>query len=82
MSAAESQVIGTPAVVCKFGSLEERIQDNISGFVCQDEKEFSYNTINILNDDDIWMRMHKNLIKDNNHLSWSEVAQEWKRIID
>ena len=49
---------------------------------CKNEKEFSYNTINILNDNNIWMRMHKNLIKDNNHFTWSEVAKKWKRIID
>ncbi len=82
MSAAESQVIGTPAVVCNFGCLKERVKNRKTGFVCKNEKEFSYNTINILNDNNIWMRMHKNLIKDNNHFTWSEVAKKWKRIID
>ncbi len=82
MSAAESQVIGTPAVVCNFGCLQERVEHGKTGFICENDQEFSFNTINVLNDNNIWMRMHKKLIKDNNHLAWSEVAQIWKKIID
>lgn len=81
MSAAEAQVLGVPCVVCNYGSMQERVRNNQTGFVCQDDKEFVKKTIKLLNDDDIWMKMHSNLIKNNNHLKWSKVAKIWQKIL-
>ena len=82
MAVAEAQVLGIPAVVCDFGSLKERIKNNNTGYVCKDDKDFALKTIKLLKDDKTWMRMHKNLIKDNNHEDWMKVAQKWQKIID
>ena len=82
MAVAEAQVLGIPAVVCNFGSLKERVKDNYTGFVCKNDEDFSLKTIKLLKDDKTWMRMHTNLIKNNNHENWIEVAKRWKKIID
>ena len=79
---AEAQVLGVPAVVCNFGSLKERVKNNHTGFVCENDEDFSLKTIKLLKDDKTWMKMHKNLIKNNNHENWMEVAKKWQKIID
>ncbi len=82
MAAAEAQALGIPAVVCDFGSMKERILDNKTGFVCKSDEQFNLKAIKLLNDDKIWMRMHKNLLKNDNHFRWSEIAKKWKKIIN
>ena len=82
MAVAEAQVLGVPAVVCNFGSLKERVKNNHTGYVCENDEDFSLKTIKLLKDDKTWMRMHKNLIKNNNHENWTEVAKRWQKIID
>ena len=82
MAVAEAQVLGVPAVVCNFGSLKERIKNNHTGYVCENDEDFSLKTIKLLKDDKTWMRMHKSLIKNNNHENWMEVAKRWQKIID
>ena len=75
MALAEAQVTGIPAVVRDFGSMKERVLNNKTGFVCKTDKEFNTKAIKLLNDDKIWMRMHKNLLINDNHLRWSDVAK-------
>ena len=82
MAVAEAQVLGIPAVVCNFGSLKERVKNNYTGYVCENDEDFSLKTIKLLKDDKTWMKMHKNLIKNNNHENWTEVAKKWQKIID
>ena len=82
MALAEAQVTGIPAVVRDFGSMKERVLNNKTGFVCKTDKEFNTKAIKLLNDDKIWMRMHKNLLINDNHLRWSDVAKKWKKIIN
>ena len=82
MAAAEAQALGIPAVVCDFGSMKERILDNKTGFVCKSDEQFNLKAIKLLNDNKIWMKMHKNLLKNDNHFRWSEIAKKWKKIIN
>ena len=82
MAAAEAQAIGIPSVVSDVGSMRERVLDNKTGFVCKSDEDFNLKAIKLLNDDKIWMRMHKNLLINDNHLRWSDVAKKWKKIIN
>ena len=40
---------GIPVVVCNFGSLNERVKNYETGFVCDNESEFSIKTIKLFN---------------------------------
>ena len=81
MAVAESQMLGVPAVVCNYGCLAERVVNNKTGFVCDNNEEFSLKTIKILNDDNIWNKMNKELLKKKNYFKWSEIAKKWLKII-
>jgi len=82
MAVAEAQAIGIPAVVRDYGSMKERVLNNKTGFVCKSDEEFNTKAIKLLNDDKVWMRMHKNLLINDNHLRWSDIAKKWKKIIN
>jgi len=81
MSAAESQMLGTPAVVCKYGCMDERVEDSRTGFVCDDSVQFCQKTINLLVDDNLWKKMNLNMVKNKNHHSWAKIAKKWKKIL-
>ena len=59
MAVAESQMLGVPAVVGDYGCLAERVMNNKTGYVCNSDDEFCSKTIRILNDDNLWKKMHK-----------------------
>ena len=82
MAVAEAQALAIPAVVCDYGAMRERVVDNKTGYVCKNTEDFNLKAIKLLNDDKIWMRMHKNLLTNDNHLRWSEIAKKWKKIIN
>ena len=42
---------------------EERVVDNKTGYVCKNTEDFNSKAIKLLNDDKIWMRMHRNFDK-------------------
>ena len=82
MAVAEAQALAIPAVVCDYGAMRERVVDNKTGYVCKNTEDFNLKAIKLLNDDKIWMRMHRNLLTNDNHLRWSEIAKKWKKIIN
>ena len=76
MAVAEAQALAIPAVVCDYGAMRERVVDNKTGYVCKNTEDFNLKAIKLLNDDKIWMRMHRNLLTNDNHLRWSEIAKK------
>ncbi len=82
MSAAESQILCTPGVVMNSGCLGERIINQKTGYVCDNEEEFIQRTIELLVDNKQWIKMHTHLLKNNHHYSWKEIAQKWKKILE
>ena len=81
MALAESQMLGVPAVVGNLGCLQERLIDGKTGFICNNDEEFCKNTVKLLNDDELWIDMNKELKKKQNYFTWKEVAKKWQKII-
>ena len=82
MSLAEAQLLRVPSIVCDLGCVNERVKNKITGYVCDNDKDFSESAIKILKDDDSWNLMKRNML--NNHhdyYSWNEVAKLWKELI-
>ena len=60
MAVAEAQALGVPAVVQPLGSLPERVQDGITGFIAMgDDESFAQRAIALLTDDALWRRQHE-----------------------
>ena len=82
MSLAEAQMVGLPSVVMNHGCMNERIINGKTGYICENDKMFCDKTIKLLNDDLLWINMHKNALKKKNYLTWNEVANKWKKILN
>ena len=82
MALAEAQMVGLPSVVMNYGCMNERVINNKTGYVCNDDKFFCNQTIKLLNDDPLWKNMHKNALKKKNYLTWNEVVDKWKKILN
>jgi len=75
LAVAEAQSLGLPCVVQDIGSMKERVKDGITGFVTENDSEFIEKSIQLLQDNPTWQRMHKNCIAMNLNNSWSDSAK-------
>ena len=51
LAVAEAQALGLPAVVCDLGSMKERVEHGVTGFVAKSDEEFVQYTNRVLTDD-------------------------------
>ena len=81
MAVAESQMLGIPSVVGNYGCLKERVINQKTGFVCDNDKEFCLGTINLLNNDNLWQKMNMESLKRKNYYKWSHIAKKWLEVL-
>ena len=81
MSVAESQMLEFLQLL-EFWIIGERVVNNKTGFVCENDEEFCLNTIKNLNDDKLWKKMNKHLIKGERIiLNGLRLQKKWLKII-
>ena len=79
LAAEEARELCIPIVTLGIGSLSERVIHGNTGFIAKNEFQFSKFALDILNDDQIWSSLRKNLINYRGSKNWSKVA---KKLID
>lgn len=77
LSIAESLELGVPCVTMDLGSMKERIQDGVTGFVLDRDADFVEKAVHLLSDDAKWKFLHQNLIKAPVNLSWEYVSKQF-----
>lgn len=80
LAVAEAQALGLPAVVQPIGSLPERVQDGITGFVAPDDESFARQALALLSDDALWRRQHEAALRLQRGLSGDDVAQRFEAL--
>jgi glycosyltransferase involved in cell wall biosynthesis len=81
LALGEAQAMGVPAVVQNIGCVGERIIDGESGFVADDDDVFAQHTVNLLNDDRLWLRQHIVSLKEQRSWGWVQAAEAFERLI-
>jgi glycosyltransferase involved in cell wall biosynthesis len=81
MAVAEAQALGVPAVVQALGSLTERVQSGVTGFVADDEESFAEHAIALLRDDALWRRQHEAALRLQAGLGADAVAQRFEALM-
>jgi glycosyltransferase involved in cell wall biosynthesis len=81
LAVGEAQAMGVPGVVEDLGSMCERVIDGKTGFVADNEIDFSTSACNLLLDDDLWQAQHKTALELQRRWGWSEAAQEFEKLI-
>ena len=82
LAAEEARELCVPIVTLGIGSLSERVEHGITGFIAKNTKEFIDYTIKILNDDELYLSLRNNLMKKRNIRSYKNVAEELLDIIN
>ena len=82
LAAEEARELCVPIVTLGIGSLSERVEHDVTGYIAKNSSEFIYYTIKILNDDDCYLKLKKNLMKRRNIRSYKDVAIDFLDILN
>ena len=74
IAAEEARELCIPIVTLGIGSLSERVEHGITGFVAKNYEEFAHYTLKIFNDENLWKDLRNNLIKLRGTKKWDKVA--------
>ncbi len=74
IAAEEARELCIPIVTLGIGSLSERVEHGITGFIAKTPEEFADYTLKIFNDENLWKDLRNNLIKLRGTKKWDEVA--------
>lgn len=77
---AEAQAMGLPAVLQDIACMRERVVADETGWAVGDEAEFAECAINVLTDDDLWLRMHRACLLGQRSWGWQHAVLEFERI--
>ena len=82
LAIGEAQASGVPAVVRDFGSVVERVKNNETGFIAEDDNTFVSKAIKLMTDDGLWLLYHKRAIELQRNWRWSDVAKAFEKLIE
>jgi glycosyltransferase involved in cell wall biosynthesis len=80
-SAGEAQAMGIPGVVQDIGSLRERIEDGVTGFIARDADTFAAAAIRLLTDDGLWRTQHDAALAVKRGYGWDEAAVAFEKLL-
>jgi glycosyltransferase involved in cell wall biosynthesis len=70
-----------PIVTLGMGCLKERVEHNVTGFIANTYEEFAKYTLQLFEDDKLWMYFRDNLKKKRGRWKWINTAFQIKKII-
>jgi len=82
LAAEEARELCIPIVTMGFGSLYERVEHGLTGFVAKNKKEFIEYTNLLLNDNNIYYKLKDNLIKRKNSRNYSHVKSDLIKLLN
>ena len=74
LAAEEARELCVPIVTLGIGSLSERVIHGKTGFIAKNNHEFAQYTLDIFNNDELWLKLRKNLMNLRGSKKWSLVA--------
>ena len=64
-----------------YGALFERVEHGITGFIARNKEEFIKYSTDILNDDNLFLKLQKNLSLKRNSRTYKDVANDFLKLI-
>jgi hypothetical protein len=77
---AEAQAMGLPAVLEDIACMRERLVEGRTGWVVRGVDAFAAKAIELLTDDALWLRLHKDCLDMQRGWTWDHAAAEFERI--
>ena len=82
LAAEEARELCLPIVTMGYGSLYERVIHCETGFIAKNKDDFINLTVNILNNDDVYLNLKNNLLLKRNSRSYKDVSNDLLRILN
>ena len=77
LAVAEAQALGLPAVVCDLGSMKERVEHGVTGFVANTDADFVEYATRVLTDDQLHGAMSSEAMVRYTEMNWLKVANQF-----
>ena len=77
LTAEEAIKLCLPVITFGIGSLKERVTHMETGFIAKNDQEFADYTINLLNDDNFYLNLKKNMHMKRKENNWGFIANQW-----
>ncbi len=74
IAAEEARELCIPIITLGIGSLSERVEHGVTGFIAKNNDEFADFTLNIFNNYKLWKELRNNLFKLRGSKKWQNVA--------
>ena len=81
LAAEEARELCVPIVTLGIGSLKERVQHGITGFIAKNINEFAYYTMELFNNNSLWNEIRQNLFSMRGKYNWKLSAQKFKQVL-
>jgi len=81
LAAEEAKELCIPIVTMGYGCLYERVNHGVTGFIAKNKNEFINYSIKILNDNDLYLYLKKNLYKIKNLRNYENVKKDLIKIL-
>ena len=82
LAAEEARELCLPIVTMGYGSLYERVRHCETGFIAKNKDDFINLTVNILNNDEVYLNLKKNLLLKRNSRSYKNVSNDLLKILN
>lgn len=80
LAVAEAQALGLPAVVCDLGSMKERVEHGVTGFVARSDDEFVKYAIKVLHDEQLCEQLSIAARNKYTEVTWLNAANQFLNI--
>ena len=74
IAAEEARELCIPIITLGIGSLSERVEHGITGFIAKNNDEFADFTLNIFNNYNLWKELRNNLLNLRGSKKWKTVT--------
>lgn len=74
IAAEEARELCIPIITLGIGSLSERVEHGVTGFIAKNNDELANFTLDIFNNYDLWKELRNNLLKLRGSKKWQNVA--------
>ena len=82
LAAEEARELCIPIVTMGYGSLYERVEHNVTGFIASNKYDFIKYSNDILNDESIYKDLRKNLFSLRNSRNYENVKRDFLKILN
>jgi hypothetical protein len=83
LAAAEAAALGIPIITRNTGAVAERVQQGLTGFICNTEAELCSAVYSVLHDDALWRTLHQGALNARGRYeNWHAIAARWEQLLN